>query len=97
MLALAATFVGFSAFKFADRTTTHQTEKWFMYDGENPINEPSSYQLADGDGKTEPDCGPAGLIRCAVFVESDGGTPEQPDEDALASVSPSNIKTRTNN
>ncbi|SEL70318.1 hypothetical protein SAMN05421740_108225 [Parapedobacter koreensis] len=95
MLALAATFVGFSAFKYVHRTNNHQTEKWFMYDGEGPINEPSSYQLGDGNGETEPDCGPAGLIRCAVFVESDGGSPELPDEDALATVGSSNIKTRT--
>lgn len=80
-LTLIAVMFGVVA-AFAFNSATVQDE-WFAYDGFGDKASPASYSLVDGGS---PSCSITDDVLCRVFVESDGGNPERPDETELGNL-----------
>jgi len=77
-LAIAAVTMSFTVVKNA----SFAGEKWFEYTNatdDGNINNPANYELANGNGNSEPPCPTGTTERCAVHAQPEAGTPDQPD------------------
>jgi hypothetical protein len=92
-LALAVTFIGFSAFKLAETKPSLDDEIWFMFDSEiNPgepgyeeaLLEPTNYS-STGSASAPTSCQPGAKV-CAVRTTAAAHDDQIPDQSALTNL-----------